>query len=74
MNTNTDPVLARIEQAERMLQQARDQHRKGYSEEVTEFMASAVRHIGKAQKALKLKPISFSEQLQARAKEAIHAR
>lgn len=55
MNVDTDPVLARIGQAERMLQTARDQHRKGYAEEAAEFLASAGRHIGKAQEALRSK-------------------
>lgn len=71
MNVNTDPVLARIEQAERMLQTAKDQHRKGFGEEVAEFLASAGRHIGKAQEAVKQ---TATVSALPRGKEAAHAR
>jgi len=78
MNTSTDPVLARIEQAERMLQTARDQHRKGFGEEVGEFLGSAARHICKAQEALKKaeqEALKKREQVTVlHSKEASHAR
>ena len=70
MNT-TDPVLDRIEHAERMLRTARSEHSRGNTEDCTEFLAAARRNIDRAAESLK-KTASVSEL--PRGKEVAHAR
>jgi hypothetical protein len=71
MNASNDPVLDRIENAERMLRQARTEHGRGNAEDVGEFLAAARRNIDRAAEALK-KTATIAEL--PRSKEAAHAR
>lgn len=71
MNNDRDPVLDRIESAERMLRQARTEHGRGNAEDAGEFLTAAQRNIARATDALK-KTASVSEL--PRGKEVVHAR
>lgn len=53
MNQSNDPVLDRIENADRMLRQARTEHARGNVEDVIEFLAAARRNIDRAAETLK---------------------
>ena len=70
MNTN-DVVLDRIENADRMLRQARAEHQRGNAEDAAEFLAAARRNIDRASEAMK-KTASVTDL--TRAKEVAHAR
>lgn len=71
MNASNDPVLDRIENADRMLRQARTEHQRGNAEDAGEFLAAARRNIDRAAEALK--KAGHVVELQ-RGKEASHAR
>ena len=71
MNTNNDPVLDRIENADRMLRQARIEYSRSNTDDAVEFLAACRRNLDRASEALK-KTASVSEL--PRGKEAAHAR
>ena len=71
----SDQVLDRIENADRMLRQARTEYQRGNAEDAGEFLAAARRNIDRAAEALKAKPVSLSEHLMSHAKKELsHAR
>lgn len=51
--TTNDVVRDRIDAAERMLQQARQEHSRGNSEDCAEFLAAAARNISRAHESIK---------------------
>lgn len=53
MNASNDPVQDRIENADRMLRQARIEHARGNEEDAGEFLAAARRNIDRAAESLK---------------------
>lgn len=53
---NTNPVLDRIESAERMLRHARMEYQRGNPQDATEFLAAARRNIDRAGEAMKAEP------------------
>lgn len=53
MNSSHDPVIDRIESANRMLVSARTEHNSGHDEDAQEFLAAARRNIDRAAEALK---------------------
>jgi len=69
MNASNDPVLDRIENADRMLRQARVEHQRGNADDVTEFLAAARRNIERATEALQ-KAAALAPQTEAAAAEA----
>jgi hypothetical protein len=70
MNASNDKVLDRIENAERMLRQARTEHQRGNPEDAAEFLAAARRNIDRASDAMKKTTVAELP----RAREAAHAR
>lgn len=74
MNNDRDPVLDRIESAERMLRQARTEHQRGNAEDAMTFLDVADKRIKAAVEAIgnatRNKPVSFAD----RSKEVAHAR
>lgn len=73
MNNDRDPVLDRIESAQRMLGQARTEYGKGNAEDAMTFLDVAGTRIKAANDAIqsagKNKPVSFADR-----KEVAHAR
>lgn len=52
MSTASDPVRDRMESAERMLRQARDEHARQRDDDAVEFLAAAQRHVARAMAAI----------------------
>lgn len=71
MNNTNDPVLDRIENADRMLRQARIEYSRGNNEDATEFLAACRRNVDRANDAMKK---TASVTALAHTKEANHAR
>lgn len=70
MNASNDPVLDRIDNAERMLRHARAEQGRGNVEDAAEFLAAARRNIDRAAEALK----NTASVATLPRKEASHAR
>jgi len=71
MNNTNDPVLDRIENADRMLRQARIEYSRGNVEDAAEFLAACRRNIDRCIDAMK-KTASVMDL--TRGKEVAHAR
>lgn len=71
MNNANDPVLDRIENADRMLRQARSEYQRGNPEDAAEFLAACRRNVDRANDAMK-KTASVSTL--SHSKEVAHVR